>query len=353
MSKKHTIHLTSAYIRVAALSLCLGGCAMGDGFSIDSGDFGGLTDSDSGNSDSDSGDTDSGDTDSGVDQGAIANETRDLLTAKCSQCHSGDNAKGGIDYITDLAALVAQGKVERYDPEASRILVRITSESNPMPPPAENNALSSDETELIRSWILAGAPPAQAPADCLDNDFISLDETVKEMAKDISFGLDNTADRKFTRYLTLTHLHNSGLCDDEIEIYRQATAKILNSLSREPLIRKPVEIDAEGLILRIDLRDYGWDADSADILVKNKGFGDAWEATVIANPFAIEFEGDPADDLKTFAQTAVPFQSADTLLQVISRGDLYYDLLGIPSTINVLENDLGVPELDDPTLQDG
>ncbi len=352
MSKKHTIHLTSAYISVAALSLCLGACAMGGEFGDDysSEGSGGLSDTDTDSGETDSGEPDSGDSEPGVDQGAVANETRELLTAKCSQCHSGDQAKGGIDYITDLSALVTQGKVERYDPEASRLFARITSESSPMPPAAVNQPLSSDEIELVRSWILVGAPPAQAAADCLGNDFISLDEMVEEMAKDI-FAQD-PSDRKFTRYLTLTHLHNSGLCDDEIEVYRQATAKILNSLSRDPLITKPVEIDSDGLILRIDLRDYGWDADSANTLVQ-AGFQDAWEATVIANPFAIEFTGDPADDLKKLAETAVPFQSADTLLQVISRGDLYYDLLGIPNNIDTLEFDLGVPDPDDPNLQDG
>ena len=359
MSKKHTSYI-SAYLSPSLLTLNLVACATGSDSIPFPGDDGGFTtgesDSDS-DSDSDpgssSGDSTDSESDTGSDQGVLASETRNLLVAKCSKCHGSDSDKlGGIDYIADLPALVAQGKVERYDPEASIIYTRITSESNPMPPAAEDNALSSDERKLIRTWILAGAPPPPAAANCLDNDFISLDEMVTEMATDISFGLDNQDDRPFTRYLTLTHLHNSGLCHDEIEVYRQATAKLLNSLSRDPKLSQPIAIDADGLLLRIDLRDYGWDAATAEVLVA-KGFSDAWEATVIANPFAIEFTEGDADDLKTLTGTAIPFQTADTLLQVVTRGDLYYDLLGIPNNVDILENDLNVPAPEDLNLQDG
>lgn len=299
------------------------------------------------NSDTTTADNSGPDDSSGDDSGdaLIAEEVQSLLESKCGGCHgAGGPGAGGIDYITDLAALVAQKKVERGSPETSRIFIRITSADNPMPPAAQNDPLSTDEIDLVRRWILSGAPAGPTPANCADNVFISADEMIEEMTIDILFDVD-PADRPFTRYLTLTHLHNSGLCPDVLDAYEAAISKLVNSLSRETFIARPLRFGPQGTLLRIDLRDYGWH-ENAVLLAK--GFADVWEATVIANPFAVEFAGEFADDLKTQAQTGIPFQSADSFLQLVSRGGLYYDILKIPSTADALEVELQVGDPNDP-----
>ena len=51
-----------------------------------------------------------------------------------------------------------------------------------------------------------------------------------------------------------------GLGDDELQTYRNALAKLVNSLSWHPKVRNPEPIDPHGTVFRIDLRWYMWDA---------------------------------------------------------------------------------------------
>ena len=62
------------------------------------------------------------------------------------------------------------------------------------------------------------------------------------------------------RYFTITHLYNAGLGEDELQTYRNALCKLANSLSWSPHITVPKPIDPAKTILRIDLRDFQWDA---------------------------------------------------------------------------------------------
>lgn len=66
--------------------------------------------------------------------------------------------------------------------------------------------------------------------------------------------------RRFTRYFSLVPLYNAGLGDDELQTYRNALSKLANSLSWHPRITVPKAIDPNKVILRIDLRDFQWDA---------------------------------------------------------------------------------------------
>ena len=65
-------------------------------------------------------------------------------------------------------------------------------------------------------------------------------------------------DRRFARYVTFTHLHNAGSSQDELETYRQALSKLVNSLSWEPRVTPPAAVDPDRTIYRIDLRHYKW-----------------------------------------------------------------------------------------------
>src|SRR5437588_274132 len=73
----------------------------------------------------------------------------------------------------------------------------------------------------------------------------------------------NTLDRRarrFQRYFTLTHLHNAGLSQEELQTYRNALAMLVNSLSWNPRVTNPVPVDSAKTVLRIDLRWYMWDS---------------------------------------------------------------------------------------------
>lgn len=133
----------------------------------------------------------------------------------------------------------------------------------------------------------------------------------------------------FTRYLVLAHLRNAGLCDDEVFLHRAATAKLLNSLSDRPVVVAPEPIGPDGLVLRIDLRDYGWDA---PISGPGGMFTDTWAMLVANTPYAVEPIGDVAEAIKGETGVAAPYLPSDAALAVLTLPPLYYDVLELPDT---------------------
>lgn len=78
-----------------------------------------------------------------------------LLTAKCVGCHSGSEAKGGLD-LTSREKLVAGGEsgagVLSGQPDESPIWQRVSADE--MPP---KHPLSNNEKAILKAWITAGA----------------------------------------------------------------------------------------------------------------------------------------------------------------------------------------------------
>jgi hypothetical protein len=64
--------------------------------------------------------------------------------------------------------------------------------------------------------------------------------------------------QKYQRYYSLAHLYNAGVPDEELELYRGSLTKLLNSLSWNRVIMKPVPIDPARTIFRVDLRLLDW-----------------------------------------------------------------------------------------------
>ena len=278
--------------------------------------------------------SDSGDVPPAPGEGAdLAEQAQGILDKYCGQCHgAGGPAAGGMDYITDLAALVANDKVIPTLPDESPLYIRLATET--MPPAGVELRPSADEVAAIYAWIKAGAPSGPAPTNCLDQGFISNDDMFLAMNEDLLSPDLKAGDLPFIRYLTLTHLYNSGVCDAELEVYRHALTKVVNSLSLGLDVASPVPVDAARTVYRVDIRDFGW--------VNHAILGDVWEAVAASNPFAIRFSGELADPLRTALKTDIPNQPADSFLQVATRGQLYYDILQIPGTLTGLLQQLGV-----------
>lgn len=72
--------------------------------------------------------------------------------------------------------------------------------------------------------------------------------------------------RRYFRYLTLHNLRNAGDSAASLRADRAAVSKTLNSLSTESRIAVPVALGTDQVLLRFDLRDYGWDAAKWDLL---------------------------------------------------------------------------------------
>ncbi|MBC8071937.1 MAG: hypothetical protein IAG13_26655, partial [Deltaproteobacteria bacterium] len=135
--------------------------------------------------------------------------------------------------------------------------------------------------------------------------------------------------RPFIRYLTLSHLYDAGLCGDELEVYRQAVSKTMNSLSNGTNVVVPTAIDADATIFRVDLRDYEWDAD-------------LWAFLASQSPYAVALTREEAVDVQSFTGEQIPILRGDWVAAVATAPPLYHDLLQLPTTLLDLQVQLGV-----------
>ncbi|HEU4578510.1 MAG TPA: hypothetical protein VFS67_09660 [Polyangiaceae bacterium] len=181
------------------------------------------------------------------------------------------------------------------------------------------------------------AEPAPAAQTC--DGFVSFDDLYSRMQQDLA--RQDADDRLFLRYISLANRLNQGACAADLEFDRLALVKTINSVSTDTSVVIPRAVGSDGALLRIDLRDLGWDE---PIVVDGNAFTDKWEAIISASEFAVEFEGDQADDIKLDTNTLVPVLNADALMDVALKNNLYYEMLGIAESEDELLEQLGIDE---------
>jgi mono/diheme cytochrome c family protein len=89
----------------------------------------------------------------------IASEVLSVFEARCAACHGPELAKpeGRFGYVSDLARLAANAEmVIPYFPDESEIWQLIRRAEMP-PDDSPTGPLTSEEKEVIRSWIAKGA----------------------------------------------------------------------------------------------------------------------------------------------------------------------------------------------------
>ncbi|NND48740.1 MAG: hypothetical protein HKN60_00645, partial [Rhizobiales bacterium] len=157
--------------------------------------------------------------------------------------------------------------------------------------------------------------------------FLADEDMIRTMALDLAEVPE--ARQKSQRYLTFWHLKNAGDEEEALDVYRMATAKLLNSLSRkaDPVI--PVVVDEDKVILRFDITDLGW----APSL---------WDKIAEANPYLMNYDTTMYETLMSNTGSEMPFVRADWFAFVASQPPLYHDLLGLPKTKQELEKLLGI-----------
>ncbi|MDC0669063.1 c-type cytochrome domain-containing protein [Nannocystis radixulma] len=331
----------------AALALLTGGACKtivlpgSEGGDDDTGGTEGATSSASGAS------TDGGGTDGqpgDANCGELSAKMLDILDVNCAKCHGPDSAAlGSINYITNLDALISNGKVVPGEPNNSALYRRMAAEMAPMPPDSETQRPSEDDIRAVEQWIgeCAGV------TGCGDNPWITRTHVIDLIRADLLNTLEISADaRPFIRYFSLVHLYNYGWCKEQIDIYRHALSKLTNSLSNEIKVVAPVPIDPDQLIFRIDIRDYDWDVEGR-VLDPVTGtftetFRDTWELIADKDPYAIEFIGDSAEDVKQATGTRFFLLQADAFVEVAAQPPLYHDVLRIPLTRQELEASFGI-----------
>ncbi len=155
--------------------------------------------------------------------GDLAGKARAVLQNHCAGCHGSDGkAKGGFDYVLDRERLVNRNKVVPGKAAQSQLFVRVRDGEMP---PVGRKAPTDEEIALLKGWIDAGAPGEKAAPTTL----VTYDALQRYLLADLQSV--EPRERRFMRYLTLNHLPQAGVSQDELEQDRQALAKLVNSLS--------------------------------------------------------------------------------------------------------------------------
>src|SRR5262249_43351483 len=128
--------------------------------------------------------------------------------------------------------------------------------------------------------------------------------------------------RRFTRYLTLTHLAYAGRPEKDLQTTREAVGKLLNSLSWHPRLTVPESIVPDSTILRIDLPAYKWTPAQ-------------WERLAFIYPYRADYGN--VKTMNSYAGTELPALRADWFVATASRPPFYHDLLQLPISDRALE----------------
>lgn len=259
---------------------------------------------------------------------ALAAKAQAVFKTYCYRCHGQDGAiEGGLNYVADLGKLVARKKVVPGDPAASRLFKRL--DDGTMPPPEEKPRPTEAEIAAVKKWIATGAPHGQTIEK---RKRLSTSDAYNFVLADLET-IDRRA-RRFQRYFGLAHLHNAGLSDEELQTYRNALNKLVNSLSWGSKIINPVPIDPLKTIFRIDLRWYVWDAT-------------IWNRILQEYPYGIIEDTTAARAATVGTLTKVPVIRADWFIATASRAPLYYDVLQLPASLTEVEKLLRVDAIQD------
>lgn len=287
-----------------------------------------------------------------------AAEAFNILNDNCYYCHGeSGSAEGSVSYILDREQLIRKKKLIPGDAENSRIFIRVTAEQSkvhskddgktdsvirkgPMPPVSEGNPLSSEQIATLKRWIDGGAKPFPGETSP-PRAFVSLTEVLQSIDAHLE-GLTRE-DRPYQRYFSLRHLHNiEKVKNSDMQLYRAALSKLVNSLSWKPDIIVPQAIDQHETVFAIDLRDLDWDRHSL------------WRRLLVDYPYALKYNSYPNDEkLNELAAsiyetlgTDVPVVRADWFIATASRPPLYHMFLRLPEHVAELDESLQVDVAD-------
>jgi hypothetical protein len=255
-------------------------------------------------------------------------QVRAILSKHCFKCHGKGSIAESDVFVLDYDKLVAGGEIKPGRPSFK--LLRVIEEGE-MPkdkdiPPG--NHLSSDEIDVLHRWAVAGAPSYAVAVKPQSRPFLTDAALFADIVRDLN--AQAPENRQYLRYYSLAPLYNAGaavVSDEELDGYRLAMGKLLNSLSWQRDIARPEPINATKTLLRIDLRDLRWSADT-------------WKAILAAYPYAVTTPN--SADVSRLSATPLPVVRADWFVAEASAGALYYTILDLPATVAELERKLDV-----------
>ncbi|MEM1198543.1 MAG: DUF4384 domain-containing protein, partial [Pseudomonadota bacterium] len=150
---------------------------------------------------------------------------------------------------------------------------------------------------------------------------------VKLIADDLNSLQDHRV--KGTRYITLTHLTNTCTPEKNMNVYRQAVVKLLNSLSQNSDVIRLETIDPAKSIIRFHIDDLKWTEKD-------------WTTVLAAYPYGVQPDSQLFSFLQSATDTKLPYVRGDWFAFAASRPELYHTLLKLPKTFEGLQKSLGL-----------
>ncbi len=267
---------------------------------------------------------------------ALAVRGSELAKKYCYNCH-------GITFNGD-ASLNVMNRESLINPDHGYVvegnldesLLWQRMDSGDMPPRGQPQP-SAEERELIKQWIVSGAPMPQRQR----REYVQWQNILQAMHDDLRAAEPEV--RPYYRYFTLTHLYNNveGVTELEMRLYRAALAKALNSVSWQPDLIVPHALDPEQTLFRIDIRNLGWGDDKWRMLLQNYPYGLSFGE--VANDTIAKLD----DDIGLYTKTPLCHVRADWFVVRGLRPPLYNKLLDLPATAGELETMLKVDPVRD------
>lgn len=240
-------------------------------------------------------------------------EVKPLIEKKCLSCHPGFNvfanaSKAGPEMVRRV----------NLDPASAQRM--------PKTPAAP---LAGDEKDLFRKWqadsFLEKCDTTQIPSF----QHVDLDGVESVIVDDLN--KLNDEDRKNARYLVATHKVDLNVPPADLATYIAGANKGLNSIAKKARkLTQLTPVGASGSILRFNLQDL--ELSTAD-----------WDKIIAADPLKIESFTNTGLQIKALAKNARPWMHFDNFVDTVFRNSsLYYNLLGVPQTFDLLTKQLDV-----------
>ncbi len=273
----------------------------------------------------------------------VARAAFDVLDKHCARCHQtgklGKREKVASNFgnVLKMDEMATDSRfVLPGNPDASELIKRtadpvradmpydvrnaeLTGEDSGFPSP------TSDEIAALRTWVTSLGE--QALASCDPGKFMDRAGIVKAIADDLNNLQDHRV--KGTRYITLTHLTNTCTPEKNMNVYRQAVVKLLNSLSQNSDVVRLETIDPAGSIIRFHIDDLKWTEKD-------------WTTVLASYPYGVKPDTQLFSFLQTATGTELPYVRGDWFAFAASRPALYHTLLKLPKTFDGLQKSLGL-----------
>lgn len=255
-----------------------------------------------------------------------------LLKDNCSSCHNPTFPGVRLRDVSSPQVLIDSGFVTPTHPETSMLWNRLESLAAPMPP-RPMARISDENLSFLKSYITQDMK--EVGSDRVLVPFA--DETVQVMNDMKKIADAGRAQTRFIRYISLTALHNQkSISDAVLKQAVNAVSRTINSLSFRPAVVLPDVVSSQ--LLRIDLRDYGWEESDWNALVANYPYKNVFSAEQRAS---IKEMTDPDPENDAISGTEVASVRAEWFLANATRPENYHRLLNMPSTTQELEQRLG------------